>query len=203
MLIWINGAFGSGKTQTAHELQRRTAHTRVSDPEVLGFALGKMLPAGTYDDFQDIPQWRSGVVDTLRQAEVAAAGPVIVPMTIVRGDYFDEIVGGLRRRDVDVRHYTLSATAETLKRRLDARISSLAGKLFGGDETWATAQIPRCVAALADDRYATHVPTDDLSTDEVVEWIAGDLDIDLVLPRLSAARYQLRRVAVGIRHIRI
>lgn len=199
MLIWINGAFGSGKTQTAHELQRRTAQTRVSDPEVLGFALGKMLPAGTYDDFQDIPQWRSGVVETLQQAEAAASGPVIVPMTIVRDDYFDEIIGGLRGRGVDVRHYALSATPETLKRRLRSRLSTIRGH----EDTWALGNIDRCVTALQAEHYATHVPTDDLSIDEVVEWVAGDLGLDLVRPRFGAARYQLRRVAVGIRHIRI
>ena len=199
MLIWINGAFGAGKTQTAHELHRRTADTRVSDPEVLGFALGKMLPPGTFDDFQDIPQWRSGVVDTLQQADAAAAGPVIVPMTILRGDYFDEIVGGLRTRGVDVRHYALTATPETLRKRLRSRLSTLRGH----EDTWALSNIDRCVSALATERYAAHVPTDELSTDEVVEWIAGDLGLGLTRPRMRPARYQLRRVAVGIRHIRL
>lgn len=199
MLIWINGAFGAGKTQTAHELCRRTAGTRVSDPEVLGFALGKMLPPGTYGDFQDIPQWRSGVVDTLQQAEDAADGPVIVPMTIIRDDYFDEIVGGLRGRGVDVRHYTLSTTPETLRKRLRSRLSTIRGH----EDTWALGNIDRCVTALSAARYATHVPTDDLPIDEVVEWIARDADLPLTRPRMRPARYQARRLAVGIRHIRI
>lgn len=203
MLIWINGAFGSGKTQTAHELLRRLPDAHVADPELLGFALHKMLPAHERNDFQDLPHWRSGVVDTLQQTESAAEGPVIVPMTIVRDDYFDQIVGGLRERGVDVRHYALSASAETLRKRLDSRISSLGGRILGGDETWAIQQIPRCVAALSGDRYATHVPTDNLSIDEVVEWIADDADLPLVQPRMRAVRYQLRRLAVGIRHIRI
>lgn len=199
MLIWINGAFGAGKTQTAHELCRRTSGTRVSDPEVLGFALGKMLPPGTYDDFQDIPQWRSGIVDTLQQAEEAADGPVIVPMTIIRDDYFDEIVGGLRGRGVEVRHYTLSTTPETLRKRLRSRLSTLRGF----EDTWALSSIDRCVTALSRERYGTHVPTDDLSIDEVVEWIARDADLPLTRPRMRPARYQARRLAVGIRHIRI
>ncbi|RNI21679.1 AAA family ATPase [Flexivirga caeni] len=203
MLIWINGAFGSGKTQTAHELQRRVADAHVADPELLGYAIRKMLPAPARGDFQDPPQWRAAVVDTLEQAEAAASGPVLVPMTIVRDDYFDEIVGGLRDRGVDVRHYTLAATPETLKRRLRSRVSSLGGWLVGSNETWAIQQIPRCVAALAQDRYATHVPTDGLSTDQVVERIARDAGLQLTRPRLGRARYQARRVAVGIRHIRL
>ncbi len=203
VLIWINGAFGSGKTQTAHELRRRLEAAHVADPELLGYALHKMLPAYERGDFQDIPQWRSGVVETLQQAEHAASGPVIVPMTIVRDDYFDQIVGGLRDRGVDVRHYTLSASARTLKGRLNSRLSSLGGRLVGASETWAIQQIPRCVDALAGERYATYVPTDDLTTDEVVEWIAADAGLQLVTERMRPARYQLRRLAVGVRHIRL
>lgn len=199
MLIWINGAFGSGKTQTAHELHRRTTGTRVSDPEVLGFALGKLLPPGTYDDFQDLPQWRSGVVDTLQQADATAFGPVIVPMTIVRDDYFDEIVGGLRGRGVEVRHYALSAAPETLRKRLRSRLSTLRGF----EDTWALGNIERCVSALRGERYATQVPTDGRTIDEVVEWIARDAGLPLTSPRLRPIRYQARRIAVGIRHIRI
>ena len=198
-MLWINGAFGSGKTQTAHELWRRLPDAHVADPEVLGFAIGKMLPRGTYTDFQDIPQWRAGVVDTLHQAVAASTGPVLVPMTVVRDDYFDELVGGLRERGVDVRHYALSATAETLRRRLKSRLSSLRGF----EDTWALSNIDRCVTALGSERYATHVPTDELSTDEVVEWIAHDADLSLTKERMRPARYQLRRLAVGIRHIRV
>lgn len=111
VLIWINGAFGVGKTQTAHELHRRLSDGHVADPELLGFALRKMLPPAQRCDFQDLPQWRSGVLATLHQAERAQAGPVIVPMSIVREDYFDEIVGGLRTRGVEVRHYALTTPA--------------------------------------------------------------------------------------------
>ncbi|MGF6823486.1 hypothetical protein M2317_002399 [Microbacterium sp. ZKA21] len=200
MLIWINGAFGSGKTHTAFELKRRLADAHVADPELLGFALHKMLPAAVHGDFQDLPQWRTSIVDTLEHAEASHAGPVLVPMTIVRDDYFDEIVGGLRERGVDVRHYALIATPETLRTRLSRRIAFIASGLQR--DTWAMEQIPRCVAALAQERYGTHVATDLRTTDEVVEWIAQDAGLALTAPRLVPWRYQLRRFRVGIQHIR-
>lgn len=200
VLIWINGAFGAGKTQTAFELHRRLKNAQVADPELLGFALRKMLPAGARSDFQDLPQWRSAVVDTLQQAEAAQPGPVLVPMTIVRDEYFEEIVGGLRGRGVEVRHYALLASPETLRERLSTRVAFVRTGLRC--ETWAMQQIPRCVAALAKERYATHIETDDRTTDEVVEQIAQDAGLRLVTPRLSPWRYQLRRVQVGVRHIR-
>jgi hypothetical protein len=130
MLIWINGAFGSGKTLIAHGLQRRLRDAQVTDPEVLGFALHKMLPASARQDFQDLPQWRSGILATLIQAHAACDGQLIVPMSIVRDDYFDEIVGGLRSSGVDVRHYALTADRTTLHRRLERRSPYVIGKVL-------------------------------------------------------------------------
>ncbi|SFJ57956.1 AAA family ATPase [Cellulomonas sp. KH9] len=200
MLIWINGAFGAGKTQTAFELRRRLVGAHVADPELLGFAMHRTLPPAARDDFQDLAAWRSAVVDVLQRAEAAHGGPVLVPMTIVRDDYFDEIVGGLRSRGVDVRHYALIASPETLRKRLSTRIAFVRSGLRR--ETWAVQQIPRCVSALAQERYATHVETDQRTTDEVVEWIADDAGLTLAGPRLPPWRYQLRRLEVGIGHIR-
>jgi hypothetical protein len=203
MLIWLNGAFGVGKTQTAHELQRRLCDAHVADPELLGFAMRKMLPEQARVDFQDLPEWRAGVVATLRRAEAAHNGPVIVPMTIVRDDYFEEIVGGLRSESVAVKHYALMATPETLRERLRLRLAYVGNLLFGRGETWALAQIDRCVSALVADRYATHVPTDGRSVDEVVEDIAAHAGLTLERPRLPPARYQFRRLVVGVQHIRL
>lgn len=200
MLIWINGAFGSGKTHTAFELKRRLAGAHVADPELLGFALHRMLPPAERGDFQDLAQWRKSIVETLRHAEASHSGPVLVPMTIVRDDYFDEIVGGLRERGVDVRHYALITSPETLRKRLSTRIAFVASGLQR--ETWAMEQIPRCVSALAQERYGTHVATDLRTTDEVVEWIARDAGLTLTEPRLAPWRYQFRRFRVGIQHIR-
>ena len=202
MLIWINGAFGAGKTHTAHELHRRLPGSHVADPELIGFAMHKMLPAAARDDFQDLPGWRAAVVATLRAAEQAADGPVIVPMTIVRADYFDEIVGALRT-DVDLRHVTLVASPATLQARLGTRLEALGSRVFGGDGTWAMRQIDRCVTALANPRFATHVPTDDRTLDQVVEAVADDVGLKLGRPRLSPLRFQLRRLSVAARHIRV
>ena len=199
-VIWINGAFGAGRTQTAFELRRRLADAHVADAELLGFALQRTLPPAARADFQDLAPWRPAVVDVLEHAETAHHGPVLVPMTIVRDDYFDEIVGGLRSGGVDVRHDALVASPQTLRRRLSTRIAFVRSGLRR--ETWAVRQIPRCVTALARERYATHVHTDERTTDEVVEWIAADAGLTLGAPRLPPWRYQLRRLRVGIDHVR-
>ncbi|QBJ94807.1 ATP-binding protein [Rhodococcus sp. ABRD24] len=202
MLIWINGAFGAGKTQTAFELNRRVPHSHIADPELIGFAVHKMLPASERGDFQDRPQWRSAVVATLADAVAAHDGPVIVPMTLVNPEYFDEIMTGLSAENVDVKHFSLTASAETLRHRLRTRSGYWLGRAAGRDETWAMQQITRCVAALGTDRFTEHVDTDDRTIDEVVEDIAARAGLLLTQPRLTATRYRLRRAVVGIRHIR-
>ncbi|MGN5240189.1 MULTISPECIES: AAA family ATPase [unclassified Rhodococcus (in: high G+C Gram-positive bacteria)] len=203
MLIWINGAFGAGKTQTAFELHRRAPSSHVADPEFIGFALHKMLPAHARGDFQDRPQWRSAVVRTLADAVAVSDGPVIVPMTLVNPAYFDEIMTGLSAENVDVRHFSLIASPETLRQRLRTRSGYWLGRLAGREDTWALRQIPRCVQALASERFDEHIGTDGRAVDEVVEDIARRTGLDLIHDRMNGARYQLRRAAVGVRHIRI
>jgi hypothetical protein len=203
MLVCINGAFGSGKTQTTFEPLRRAPRAHVADPEEIGFAIHRMLPRAARNDFQNRPQWRSAVVATLADAVRAHDGPVLVPMTLLERAYFDEIMSGLQATGVDVRHFALIASPETLQRRLRTRSGFWLARATGRQETWAEQQIERCVTALADDRFAEHVDTDDRTIDDVVEDIAARAGLRLEHPRLGPARYQLRRAAVGIRHIRI
>ncbi|WLP91163.1 AAA family ATPase [Gordonia sp. NB41Y] len=202
MLVWINGAFGAGKTHTAFELARRCGNAHVADPELIGYGIHKVLPAHARRDFQDRPQWRSAVVATLADAVDEWDGPVIVPMTLVDADHFDEIMAGLADRGVDVTHVSLSATPATLQRRLRTRSGYWIGRVAGREETWAMAQIDRCVEALAAPRFAVHVPTDGRSLDAVVETIAALTGLTLRRPPLRGLRRRVRRVRVGLAHIR-
>src|SRR3954463_10089713 len=89
-LIWLNGPFGGGKTQTAQELYRRLPGSVVCDPEHPGFGLRRMLPPSLRGDFQDLASWRAGVVEVLDLALRKHNGPVIAPMTVINPDYFEE-----------------------------------------------------------------------------------------------------------------
>lgn len=136
-LVWINEAFGAGKTQTAFELHRRIRASHVADPELIGFAVHKMLPAGAREDFQDRPQWRAAVVATLADAVASNTGPVLAPTTLVEARYFDEVMSGLSRADVDVRHFALTASPEALRSRLSARTGYELARVTGRDESSA------------------------------------------------------------------
>jgi hypothetical protein len=79
VLSWINGPFRGGKTQTAHELQRRLPGSIICDPEHVGFGLRRMMPPCLRRDFQDIPAWRQGVYEVLDLALSEYDGTLIAP----------------------------------------------------------------------------------------------------------------------------
>ncbi len=55
MLLWINGPFGGGKTQVAHEIQRRLRGSVICDPEQVGYGLHRMTPPPLRGNFHDLP----------------------------------------------------------------------------------------------------------------------------------------------------
>ncbi|MEU0074891.1 NUDIX domain-containing protein [Streptomyces sp. NPDC006332] len=123
MIVWINGAFGAGKTTTARELIELIPNSTLFDPEVIGGALTQLLPPkhlAEVGDVQDLPSWRRLVIDTAAAMLAELGGTLVVPMTLLRQDYRDEIFGGLAARRINVRHVLL-APAETILRERVAR----------------------------------------------------------------------------------
>ncbi|KMS83648.1 MULTISPECIES: NUDIX hydrolase [Streptomyces] len=117
-VVWINGAFGAGKTTTAGELIELIPNSTLFDPEVIGGALTHLLPPkrlAEAGDFQDLPIWRRLVVDTAAAMLAELGGTLVVPMTLLRQEYRDEIFGGLAARRIAV-HHVLLAPAETILR---------------------------------------------------------------------------------------
>ncbi|MGV9409204.1 AAA family ATPase [Nocardia sp. NPDC003693] len=198
MLIWINGPFGGGKTQTAFELHRRLAGSVVCDPEMVGFGLHRTMPRELREDFQDLTAWRQGVVEVLDLVLHKHDGVVIAPMTVVEPAYFAETVGRLREIGHDVRHFALLAERETVLRRLKER------ELFGlRHESFAVAQVDRCLNSLRGSEFGEHIETDHIGIPEVADRIAASAGVTLTPNTDGPLRGRLRRALVGVRHIRI
>ena len=190
MIIWLNGAFGSGKTQTAYALQRRLPGAYVYDPENAGDFIRKNLPPSLHTgDFQDYPMWRTVNLEMLTYLAKHCAGPIIVPMTITNRAYYDEIIGALSR-DYALRHYILYAKAETIRKRLASRLE--------GPQSWAARQTSRCIQAFDRER----IDTDRLGVEQVAERVAALSGIPLLEDRRSGLRKRWDRVVTQCRHIR-
>ena len=101
MIVWINGAFGAGKTTTARLLTESLPDARLFDPEFLGSMLTAFVTPPT-GDFQDLPLWRHLVVQTVTGLDRHHPGIWIVPMSLLVPAYRAEILGGIRAAGVDV-----------------------------------------------------------------------------------------------------
>jgi 8-oxo-dGTP pyrophosphatase MutT (NUDIX family) len=124
MIVWLNGAFGAGKTSTAGELLDLIPGSVLYDPELIGCGLRRLLPPkrlGEVDDYQDLPSWRRLVVDTAAALLMEVDGPLVVPMTLLRQEYRDEIFGGLASRGIAVRHVLLDLEETILCERIEQR----------------------------------------------------------------------------------
>ena len=208
MLVWINGPFGGGKTQIAHELRRRLAGSVVCDPELLGIGLHRMMPPALRGDFQDLAAWRHGVFEVLDLALKASTGPVIVPMTIVEPMYLRETVGRLREQGHDVRHFALLADRRTTLRRLRERGLGQAVQWIAGKnaalrvERFAVSRLDLCLERLQGPEFAEQVWTDHRTIAQVADHIAASAGLSLAPNSDSTLQRRLRGAWIGARQIR-
>ena len=170
-LIWLNGAFGSGKTSVARRLVRACPGAWLLDPEKIGFRLRRTERDG--DDFRALPQWRAGTLEAaLAAAQDWPERLAIVPMALAEPGWFDEIVGGLRRRGVAVHHFSLLASPETLRRRLRWRLD------WPASRRWALARTGD-FEALREPRFAVQVETDGKAVERIAREIVAQLPAEL------------------------
>jgi hypothetical protein len=121
MIVWLNGPFGGGKTATAGALAAARPEWRVFDPEMVGYFLRAALPDMTVAaDFQDWAAWRRLVVASLQEVALQTGQHLIAPQSVLREDYFDEIVGRLSALGQPVVHVVLDAPEQILRRRIEA-----------------------------------------------------------------------------------
>ncbi|MFF7892420.1 AAA family ATPase [Streptomyces sp. NPDC007907] len=148
MIVWVNGAIGSGKSTLVDELRPRWPRALVYDPETVGYVLREIVKVPT-GDFQDLRLWR-------RQVAALAVGlvqeyqrPVLVPMTLVNPGYVAEIFGALKDAGIVVHHFFLKVSEEVLVKRIEGR--SFTPDDPAQDErvrTWCKSKIESCMAAV-------------------------------------------------------
>jgi gluconate kinase len=148
VIIWLNGGFAAGKTTLAEQLHRRLPDAVVYDPEDVGLMLWKWICPN--DDFQDLPSWRELVVATALSLRRHHADTLIVPMSLIRDAYRDEILGGLAEAGEEVLHVFLEADAEALQERLNARVAPV--ETPGTNQSareWALSRVDAAIVAAA------------------------------------------------------
>ncbi|WP_030830381.1 AAA family ATPase [Streptomyces hygroscopicus] len=148
MIVWVNGAFGSGKSTLVDELRSRWPEALVYDPEMVGYVLREIVAVPT-GDFQDLRLWRRQVAHLAVGLVEEYQRPVLVPMTLVNPGYVEEIFGALKAAGIVVHHFFLKVSEEVLVKRID-------GRSFTPDDPeqdervrrWCKAKIGPCTAAI-------------------------------------------------------
>ncbi|EST37081.1 hypothetical protein N566_14925 [Streptomycetaceae bacterium MP113-05] len=175
MIVWLNGAFGAGKTTTAHELLDLLPGSTLYDPEVLGPGLRSMLPPdrAEAEDVRELRSWRRLLADGAAALLAEVPGPLITPVSLLRQEYRDEIFGALAARRIPVCHVLLHCAPAELRTRIDGR-ACWAGAGTGRPPGWEVAQLPAYQAALPWLSADAHtVRTDGLGPGEVAVLVAA------------------------------
>lgn len=171
MIVWISGAFGSGKTTVAALLAKKMHHAHVYDPEQVGYFLWDVFPTvlKRKGNFQHIPMWWDFNYQILQYIAQQYDGDLIVPMTIYNRQYYDEIIERLRADQIEVRHFILMAEKKTIIQRLAQR-----GETADG---WAAQHIDICLQAFHNDIPYEKIDTENRSTEEVASEMIRRLQI--------------------------
>lgn len=170
MIIWINGAFGSGKSTTAESLHLRISNSHIYDPEQVGYFLWDSFPEGMKNkgDFQNINIWRSINYEIIKHIYDNYNGTLIIPMTIVNLEYYNDIIGKLIKDGIEIRVFVLMARKNTIKQRLLNR-----GEF---PDSWAEKQIDRCLDYFERIIKGTKIYTDNLSVRTLTDFIIDTIN---------------------------
>ena len=194
MIIWINGTFGSGKTTTAYELEKRVENAFVFDPERFGYVLMKNIPQSLQKkDFQDFPIWRETNYSLLKQISINYEGIIIVPMTVTNEEYFHDIISRLQKDQIIVKHITLMASKTTIIKRLRSRLE--------GEDSWAYKQAESRLKQLKRPLFKEQIDTDDLTVEEVLDKIAQVTGIKLREDKRNLFRKRMDRFLIKLKEI--
>jgi hypothetical protein len=170
-LIWINGAFGAGKTTVASKLVASLPGYLQFDPEQLGFLLRKYFPTEQQKtDFRKLKLWRHLTVETAAGLISETSRSLVVPMSLIWPQDLNYIIDRLTSNGIEVHHFSLVAKPETLRRRLIRRLAKPSSTL------WALRQIDECVKALSSPDFATHIEVDARSPGAIRDEILAHLD---------------------------
>ena len=149
MIVWLDGAFGAGKTTLASELHRRLPDALPFDPEHVGFVLRQWVPVPS-GDFQDLPLWRSLTAEFAIGLDREYGRHVITPMTLVHAGYRSEIFGLVVAAGVPLLHVFLEVAPDELRRRIHAQVLSPDDpSADAAAREFRLRNVDRCVAARA------------------------------------------------------
>lgn len=139
MIIWLNGPYGVGKSTLAEKVRERVSQCFLFDAELVGDAVRENFPEQFFKEtYEEFPVWLEICRKLLKELDSKFDGCILVPMTLIRPDSVEAIVGGLKSDGVRILHVLLDASPETIWNRILTRGEN--------EDCWCMQQIDRCLA---------------------------------------------------------
>jgi hypothetical protein len=141
VIVWLNGAFGCGKTTTANELLPLIPASRLFGPETVGSMLGPNLADYPVSDFQHWPPWRPLVVATATELTRFTGQHLIAPRQSWPARTWSRYSRACAAPGSPVFHVVLDAGEGILRQRIEGsgeaqawRLAHLAG--YRASRSW-------------------------------------------------------------------
>jgi hypothetical protein len=141
LIIWLNGAFGVGKTTATTAMIRQAPRMAAFDPEEIGSLITRVrcAPSG---DYQDLPAWRHLVIATVAELAGHACAPLVVPMTLLNEGYAREIFDGIHGRGAQITHVVLHCEPDELAARIDGDMLDGTAAVVAARRIWRHSRLP-------------------------------------------------------------
>jgi len=138
----------------ASVLQKRLADSLIFDPEEVGRMLRSVLSRyHPVNDFQDYALWRELVPRIATSLLCAYGKTVIMPRTVWRKDYFENIIDSLCREKVKFIPIVLAGSRDILRKRILDRPET------EGSHAWCLAHLDKSLASFRDRIFGAKIDT--------------------------------------------
>ncbi len=124
MLVWLNGAFGVGKTTVAGLIGKSPGRWRPFDAEWVGYMLkANLTDRSLAGDFQHLAGWRRLVPIVAREISDLTGEPLVVVQTVLVEQYWEELRIGLSDQGFEVFHVFLDVETSALRARIEGDLA--------------------------------------------------------------------------------
>ena len=173
MIIWIDGAYGVGKSTLAEKLHALLPNSFIFDAENVGNAVRDNMPQSVYysETFEGYPLWFHVCNELLTELNDRLDGVILVPMTLMRQESFARFAEPLRGQGVEIVHVLLESSREIIHDRILERGEN--------EDCWCMRNIDECLSAQQRFEDVIRVQSVGQTADELAKEVVQRLQLSM------------------------